>query len=111
MIESRNQIYIEHMLESLDRIEQYVSGGREEFMTSDMIQDAVVRNLQTMTESSQRLSDDFKQRHAEIDWRAMVGFRNVITHNYLGLDLDLIWETIKKELPALRTVLVSEMKS
>jgi uncharacterized protein with HEPN domain len=106
--ESRDLAYVEHMLEALDRIDQYVSVGRDEFMLSSLVQDAVVRNLQTMTESSQRLSDEIKQRHAEIDWRAMAGFRNILTHDYLGIDLDLIWITIEKELPALKRVLLEE---
>lgn len=108
MSESRDLAYVEHMLEALDRIDQYVSVGRDEFMLSSLVQDAVVRNLQTMTESSQRLSDEIKQRHAEIDWRAMAGFRNILTHDYLGIDLDLIWITIEKELPALKRVLLEE---
>lgn len=108
MSESRDLAYVEHMLEALDRIDQYVSVGRDEFMLSSLVQDAVVRNLQTMTESSQRLSDEIKQRHAEIDWRAMAGFRNILTHDYLGIDLDLIWVTIEKELPALKRVLLEE---
>jgi uncharacterized protein with HEPN domain len=106
--ESRDLAYVEHMLEALDRIDQYVSVGRDEFMLSSLVQDAVVRNLQTMTESSQRLSDEIKQRHAEIDWRAMAGFRNILTHDYLGIDLDLIWVTIEKELPPLKRVLLEE---
>lgn len=108
MSDSRDLAYVEHMLEALDRIEQYVVGGRDEFMASGLVQDAVVRNLQTMTESSQRLSDELKQRHPEIDWRAMAGFRNILTHDYLGLDLNLIWEAIIKELPALRKALLTE---
>ena len=105
---SRDQVYIEHMLEVIDRIEQYVIGGRDEFMNSNLIQDAVVRNLQILTESSQRLSDSFKSHFPQMDWRAMAGFRNVLAHDYLGLDLGLIWETIEKELPPLKQALRSE---
>ena len=108
MNESRDLAYVEHMLEALDRIDEYVSVGRDEFMSSSLVQDAVIRNLQTMTESSQRLSDKIKQRHTDIDWRAMAGFRNILTHDYLGIDLELIWVTIEKELPALRRVLLEE---
>ena len=108
MSDSRDIVYVEYMLEALNRIDQYVIGGRDEFMSSGMVQDAVARNLQTMTESSQRLSNELKQRHPEIDWRAMAGFRNILTHEYLGLDLVLIWETIVKELPALQKALLEE---
>jgi uncharacterized protein with HEPN domain len=69
-----------------------------------MLQDAVIRNLQTLSESTQKLSDELKMQHPEINWKAISGFRNILVHNYLGLDLDLaqIWTVIENRLPALR---------
>lgn len=69
------------------RIEEYVQGGREAFLQSRLIQDAVLRNLQTLAESTQRLSDEFKRAHPDIDWRAIAGFPNVLVHDYLGVDV------------------------
>lgn len=68
-----------------------------------MVQDAIVRNLQTLAESTQRLSDKTKQRKPEVDWRAIAGFRNVIVHDYLGVDLERVWHIIECDLPGLKT--------
>ncbi len=74
-------------------------------MESELVQDAVVRNLQTMAESSQRLSDEIKDTQPQIDWRAIAGFRNVLAHDYLGLDLETIWLVIENEFSPLREAL------
>jgi len=68
-----------------------------------MVQDAIVRNLQTLAESTQRLSDKAKQRKPEVDWRAIAGFRNVVVHDYLGVDLERIWHIAECDLPSLKT--------
>jgi uncharacterized protein with HEPN domain len=65
------------------------------------VQDAVIRNLQTLAESSQRLSDDIKATESQIPWRELAGFRNVIVHGYLGIDLGAIWLVVEQDLPAL----------
>ena len=88
-----------HILECIDRIEQYLKGGRKSFMSSIIIQDAVIRNLQTMAESTQRISDESKSKHPEIDWRGLAGFRNILVHNYLGIDLEHCWEIVEHNLP------------
>jgi uncharacterized protein with HEPN domain len=75
------------------------------FSNSDLIQDAVLRNLQTMVESTQRLSDNAKSRHPEIEWRKIAGFRNVLAHDYISVDIDKVWEIIESELPDLRRVI------
>ncbi|NCC33177.1 MAG: DUF86 domain-containing protein, partial [Chloroflexia bacterium] len=72
------------------------------FLTDTLIQDAVLRNLQTMAESTQRLSDSCKARYPELDWRAIAGFRNVVAHNYLGISLARIWQIIQRDLPPLQ---------
>ena len=67
-----------------------------------MIQDAVLRNLHILSESTQRLSDALKAKHPEMDWFSIAGFRNVIVHDYLGIDLAQVWEIVKKDLPGLK---------
>ena len=99
-----NSVYVEHMLDCIHRINEYVE-SKEQFYDSTLVQDAVVRNLQTMAESSQRLSDSIKHEHHDIPWNNIAGFRNILVHDYLGVDLDMIWSVIEKELLALETVL------
>ena len=101
-LNERDTILVEHMLECIERIEKYLTDGQKQFFASEMVQDAVVRNLQTLAESSQRLGAECKKSRSDIDWRAISGFRNILVHDYLGLDLKLIWLVIEKELPILK---------
>ena len=71
-------------------------------MASSLVQDAVLRNLQTLAESTQRLSDALKAQHDEIDWRRIAGFRNILVHDYLGVDVPQVWAIVERELPALK---------
>jgi len=100
-----DRVYIEHIIDCIDcidRIDEYTQNDQFVFMNSAMVQDAVIRNLQTLSESTQKLSDKLKAEHPEINWKAISGFRNILVHNYLGLDLPQIWIVIENRLPQLR---------
>jgi uncharacterized protein with HEPN domain len=99
-----NSVYIEHMLDCIHRINEYVE-SKEQFYSSTLVQDAVIRNLQTMAESSQRLSESIKREYDDVPWNNIAGFRNILVHDYLGVDLDMIWSVIEQELPTLEKVL------
>ena len=71
------------------------------FLAQEIVQDAVVRNLQTLAESTQRLSDELKGRRPDIDWRGISGFRTVAVHGYLGIDLEQVWSIVQNDLGAL----------
>lgn len=105
-----DKLYVVHILERIDRIENYTKGGREAFVRTDLIQDGVLRNLQTLAESTQKLSDEMKSDHPEIDWRRIAGFRNILVHDYLGVDIPQVWQIIETELPTLKSV-VEQMKA
>lgn len=105
MTQKDDSVYVEHILESIKRIAEYVEDGESQFYESTLIQDAVVRNLQVLAESSQRLSDEFKSRHTNIPWRELSGFRNILVHDYLGIDLDSVWSVVEQDLPQLRASL------
>jgi len=98
-----DKLYLIHISECIERIESYVSGSdREAFMASSLVQDAVIRNLQIMAESTQHLSDQLKESQPVIDWYKIAGFRNVMVHDYLGVDTARIWNIIEKEIPVLK---------
>lgn len=103
-----DRLYLEHIIECLDRLDAYAAEGRDAFLAPGMLQDAVLRRLQTMAEASQRLSDAAKAAHPEVPWRAIAGFRNVLVHDYLGTDLAEVWRVVEQDLPLLR-VQVEEM--
>ena len=96
------RVYLRHISECIRRIEENVAGGRDTFMASHLIQDAVLRNLHTMSESTQRLPDDWKSMRPGIEWDRIAGFRNVLVHDYLGIDLEKIWEIVESDLPDLK---------
>jgi len=100
-----NSLYIDHMLECTERIDEYAI-DKEQFTQSRLVQDAVIRNLQILAESSQRLSKATKKQFPEIPWRSISGFRNILVHDYLGVDLELIWSVVDMELPNLQRVLL-----
>ena len=95
------RVYVTHILDCIERIGRYCAAGEEAFRRSDLIQDAVLRNLQTLAESTQRIPSEIKSRHAEVDWRAISGFRNILVHDYLGVNIERVWVLVAEHLPKL----------
>ncbi len=102
------RLYIIHFLESINRIEQWVQNcDKENFSQEKMRYDAILRNLQTITESLQRLPESVKTQYPHIRWRDIAGFRNIIVHDYLdGIDKDILWTIITTELPPIKQVML-----
>lgn len=99
--EGTDLVLLEHIRERISRIDEYTGGDRSEFFDSTLVQDAVVRNLQTIAESTQRLSEDLRATEPEIPWRAIAGFRNVLVHDYFGIDIEAVWSVVEQDLPSL----------
>jgi len=97
-----DRLYLTHILDCIQRIERHRRAGCRRFFGSTTLQDAVLRNLQTMAESTQRLSADCKARQPHIPWAEIAGFRNVLVHNYLGIDLETIWGIMTDEVAELK---------
>ena len=97
-----DRIYLRHILECIHRIEENTAKGREHFLSTHTLQDAVLRNLQTLSESTQRLSEKTKTQYPEIEWHRIAAFRNVLVHDYLGIDLDKIWEVVQRDVSKLK---------
>lgn len=97
-----DRAYLVHILESISRIEAFTTGGRAAFLQDLMVQDAVLRNLQTLAESTQRLSEWIKLQNPQVRWAGVAGFRNVLVHDYLGVDLEEVWGIIETHLPELK---------
>ena len=96
-----DRVLLAHMRDCLDRILEYANAERQRFDASRLVQDGVIRNLQTLAESSQRLSAEIKGTEPQIPWRELAGFRNVIVHGYLGVDLGAVWLVVEQDLPML----------
>jgi uncharacterized protein with HEPN domain len=94
-------LYLIHIGECIARIERYVVDGREGFIGSTLIQDAMLRNLQTIGQSVGRLSEVLCDTHPEINRGSIIGW-NVLVHDYLDINLERIWEIIEHDLPDLK---------
>jgi uncharacterized protein with HEPN domain len=97
-----DRVYLQHIAECIRRIEENTGRGREGFLQTHTLQDAVLRNLQTMSEATQRLSDAAKMRQPQIEWDRLAAFRNVLVHNYLGIDMEIIWAITQRDLLELK---------
>ena len=89
--------------EAIDRIQQYIKGlSYEDFSDDQKSIDAVVRNLEIIGEAANRVPDEFKENHQEIEWYKIVGLRNRIIHEYFGVDIQIIWQILQKDIPELQ---------
>ena len=99
------RVYLAHILECANRIEQYLGQDREAFLRNTMVQDAVIRNFEVIGEAAKRIPEQFRVVHAAIPWRLMAGFRDVFIHDYEGVDLERVWRIAKEDLPAVKTAI------
>ena len=98
-----DKVYLVHISECIDRIERYTKDGRTAFTKSTLIQDGVIRNLQTLGQSVVKISDSLKERHPEVDWRNIIGFRNVAAHAYFAMKWPMVWVIATEQVPKLRS--------
>ena len=98
----RDRTYIIHIQERVERIESFTREGREVFMASELVQDAVIRNFEVIGEAVKQLSPELRAQYPDVRWREIAGFRDVLIHNYIGVNLDAVWNITEKDLPGLK---------
>jgi uncharacterized protein with HEPN domain len=102
------KIFLEHILESIDEIERNTKNlSEDEFFNSTTIQDAVVRRLEIIGEAVKNLPAPFKNQHPGIPWKKIAGLRDILIHEYFGVDLDLVWKITNKDIPQLKNQIVN----
>jgi uncharacterized protein with HEPN domain len=97
-----DRVYLLHIRDALDRVAAYTAGGREGFFGDPKTQDAVVRNLEIVGEAAKRLSESVRALAPEVPWKAIAGMRDKLVHDYFGLNLEIVWQTVEREAPGLR---------
>lgn len=104
--EKDDLVYLEHIRDAACRALLYVHGrDRAAFDNDPLLQDGVVRRLEIIGEAAGQVSKSFRAAHPEVPWAAMIGMRNRIVHDYLNVDLDIVWNTVHHDLPNLLQVL------
>ncbi len=96
------KVYLEDILQALVKIEAYTTGLQYAAFAEDQrTQDAVVRNLEVIGEAAKSIPEAIRSQHPAVDWKRIVGLRNILIHQYFGVDVELIWDIVQNKLPAL----------
>lgn len=95
-------IYLLHIRDALSKIEEYTLFGKDAFLKDAKTQDAVIRNLEIIGEAAKNVTEDFRTKHSHIAWRTIAGMRDKLIHDYFGVDLNIVWEVVEKEVPPLK---------
>jgi uncharacterized protein with HEPN domain len=96
------RLFLEDILASIDAIESYVAGASRATLESDAkTRDAVIRCLEVIGEAVKALPPEICARHPDVHWSGFARMRDILIHQYFGVDLDIVWDTVKNELPLL----------
>ena len=105
-----SRVYLEDILEATRKITTYTDSlSKAVFLEDEKTLDAVVRNLEVIGEAVKKLPEDLRARHSGVEWKKIAGLRDILIHEYFGLDAEIVWDIVRNKVPALdrevRTIL------
>ncbi len=100
---NKDILYLEHIFQCIEKIEDYTQQmSVEAFQSSNLVQDGCIRQLEVIGEATKRLSDSIRTANPNVPWRDMAGMRDVLIHDYLNVDLEIVTQTVFKSIPQLK---------
>jgi uncharacterized protein with HEPN domain len=97
-----DRIYLLHVRDAIQQIQEYTVSGKGSFFADRKTQDAVVRNLETIGEAVKQVSSALKDAHPDVSWKPIAGMRDKLIHDYFGVDLKLVWDVVERDLPVFK---------
>jgi uncharacterized protein with HEPN domain len=105
------KLYLEDVLSAIGRIRRYVSGSSSEMLAGDeKTLDAVVRNLEIIGEAAKKVPEDIRLLHPSVDWKKIAGLRDILIHEYFGVDVEIVWDIVENKLPVLEQQIQSILR-
>ena len=96
-------IYIDDIIESISLVERYIKAiNKEKFDNNTQLQDAVIRRLEIIGEAAKNMPEDVKKEYPEVPWEKIAGMRNVLIHEYFGINIERVWKVVKEDLIVLK---------
>lgn len=96
------KVYLQDVVEAAGKVRSYTAGiSFKAFSEDTKTVDAVVRNLEVIGEAIKQVPDDVRSKHADVEWKKIAGLRDILVHQYFGIDVEIIWDIVQNKLPAL----------
>lgn len=96
-------VFLKHILECIELIEEYSDSlSKKEFLKNIEVQDAIIRRLEIIGEAARNLPEEFRNEYSEVAWKKILAARNILAHNYFGIDLNTIWRIVKNDIKPLK---------
>jgi uncharacterized protein with HEPN domain len=96
--------------EAIENIQKYISRGKLTFTNDELIQTWILHHIQILGEAAARLSDEFQEKHTDIPWFKIIGMRNILVHDYFGIDIEAVWSVVENDLPVLYEQIISMLQ-
>ena len=110
-MERDDSVYLQHILDAISRIEEYLRGVDEEmFQQQHLIQDGIIRQLEIIGDATKRLSRKVRDTSPEIPWQDIAGMRDKLVHDYFGVDIEAVWLTAREDVPGLKAAVSKLLK-